>query len=714
MPDRVERHRLFGQAASALMALVLAVALWFVLSVWAGPGGGPGAASQSGVPFTMGTLAPGVVPTLVPFSAEHNPGVADLLAKPPAAGGTVEVDAFFNGAGAVPRRGGPLAPGDQVVCPMPWGSALTDRPFPAFLSYLNGTTSNNLPDDAPWLIAALPEQTQPGGGRFTPDLPYHARLRGHLGDPAFAGCEHAGRIFIVEQVVQVYEQDPPDPTVYQLKVPTDYASWPRYHDEALGYSLPYPPDWQVQRLDDSTIVLGGPLWPGHPVVVHVQAGETHYDQYDLASIPPLLQGDGWGIFEQGGWPFDQASYAIQGLAGHQVQRGMGTDDRSIAVVLSGNGKTYELALMYPTGFAASQELLNIYTAIVQGFRLDTDPGPAPTAPVKQELGPGPFLTQAEVLVEAERRSGSELELISAELMSEAEARRRAQTCGTFMGHPDGVWLLVVRGQFEGQARTMQLYLEAASGEQLCGEEILTGSPASTAAPLPLAPPPAPTATPVGLSPDIAPEVTQYTVVPGDTCLKIAEDHGVSVEQLIAFNHLPEGCAGLSVGQVLSIPQAAPTPAPTATLSTDIWPPPVATLQAIGLEDRGCPNPAGVEADSTLTADEALDVMRAFFSDDPIVALQARDPALWPAGTFAPPALTEEELQASWFQPPRPAAESPYAGALRVHCGEETLAASWTVVYCRGQCDAPALSASLMEDYFLLRRSGEWLVWYVWP
>ncbi|MCC6192568.1 MAG: hypothetical protein IT318_26380 [Anaerolineales bacterium] len=152
----------------------------------------------------------------------------------------------------------------------------------------------------------------------------------------------------------------------------------------------------------------------------------------------------------------------------------------------------------------------------------------------------------------------------------------------------------------------------------------------------------------------------------------------------------------------------------ANLPADVYPPPVATLQAIGLDDRGCPNPAGVEGEAVLDAAAALAVMRAYFSADPATAQQARDPVLWPAGDSATTPLPEAELQPEWFEPPWPAAESPYAGVLRTHCGEETLAASWTVVYCRGDCNAPRLSVSLMEDYFLLRRAGRWLVWYVWP
>ena len=140
-----------------------------------------------------------------------NPGVADVLRNPPAPGETVEVVAYFSGVGAPIFPGGPPPPPDQVVCPtfFSWSSALTDRPFTAALLLLNGVQGNTLPDDAPWLVATTPEATRPGV-RVVPQLPYHARLRGHLGDSAFAHCPHASRILVVEDVVTAYAEQPPD------------------------------------------------------------------------------------------------------------------------------------------------------------------------------------------------------------------------------------------------------------------------------------------------------------------------------------------------------------------------------------------------------------------------------------------------------------------------------------------------------------------------
>ena len=147
-------------------------------------------------------------------------------------------------------------------------------------------------------------------------------------------------------------------------------------------------------------------------------------------------------------------------------------ERAVAVLFSGSGRTYELALRYPLGFDAPQSLLTTYSIIVEDFRLDVRPSPSPTPPVKQVLGVGPFLSQAEALTHIHDNKGREVTLLEAKLVPEAEARQSADACNTFEGHPDGVWAFTVQGVFENQTRTLQMYLDATTGEQLCGEEII--------------------------------------------------------------------------------------------------------------------------------------------------------------------------------------------------------------------------------------------------
>ncbi len=411
---------------------------------------------------------------------QYGTDVTNLWNNPTALGQTVELTAYFSGAGVPPMvEEFPVTP-DQAFCPTYsiHNAILSDRPLLAVLRTLNGMSGNRPADDQPWLVAGTPEQTKPGA-QMLAQLPYHARLRGYLGDPAFAGCPDAGRIFLVEQIEEIYTELPPVRFEDTFKLPADYSGWQRYHDQALGYSLPYPPGWQVETASSpdtiASIHLTGPDWPDFPVMAQVYAGEFHFDQYDPASDATLSrfvgQNQGHGIFSQG-FSFNPADYRTAGLFGYEadsfdIQAGRG----SSAVLFSGQGNTYKLAVVYPTGFEASQELLTIYTAMVEGFALDVNPGPTPSPPVKQNVGAGPFLTQAEVLARVHGDGDQPAELIEASLVSEAEARRLSDVCSTFMGHPDGVWVLVVREMSEGQLRTMRLFFEATTGEQLCGEEI---------------------------------------------------------------------------------------------------------------------------------------------------------------------------------------------------------------------------------------------------
>ncbi len=423
-------------------------------------------------------------PTAAPSDKQD---VADLLRNPPSPGKSIEIDAYFSGTTTVPHPGGFPPPPDQVACPSFYGAALTDRPFLADLVVLNSIGGNPLPDDAPWLIAVTSDMLRPGVWQL-PQLPYHARLRGHLGESVLAHCQHADRIFLVEQVVQVYEEKPAESLPYLRKPPDDYATWSRYHDANLGFGLSYPSDWHIDQLDDVTWNLHATQRLDLPLVVRVHSGETHLDQYDSTLMPPLLQGiTSFGVYEQGGG-FNR-TIDSQHLDGYQV----GHDDpteRSVSVLFSGSGHTYELALRYPLGFDAPQPLLTAYSAIVESFRLDVRPGPSPTPPVKQVLGAGPFLSKDEALAHVHDSEGREVTLLEANLVPEAEARKSADACNTFETHPDGVWMLTVQGVFEEQIRMIRMYLDATTGEQLCGEEInLNATPWPTL-------PPRTTATPV--------------------------------------------------------------------------------------------------------------------------------------------------------------------------------------------------------------------------
>ncbi len=441
-----------------------------VLGVLLAVTGGDGAAAVRAILFATAPVAGSLA---LPLGGS-GPGVAAVLARSPAPGQSVELDAYFSGAGGRTRLPGFSRPD----CPEPWAMALTDRPFAGTLSILNGTQSNALPDDAPWLVAVPAAR-----GDWT-KWPFHGRFRGHLGDPRFGQCPHAERMFVVEAVVAAYSDQAPTPAGLWV----GHADWPRHRDAQLGYSVAYPPGWAQAPQPDpgllGAIALRAPQWPDWPVVVRVYAGETRYDPSLPASQPPLLAGRGMSPFTQRGlFPGEPEGARLQG---YWVDGPLEPGARTTAVVFSGHGRSYQVWLRYPVGLEAAQPLLDSYASIVEGFRLDVPPEPTPV-PVKQVLGPGPFLSQQEALAQASARASGPLDLVEARRVPEAEARRVPGPCrGFFGGHPDGVWLLTVREAAGDGAPTRLLMVDATTGEQLCSQPQITPPPlgrVSTATPV---------------------------------------------------------------------------------------------------------------------------------------------------------------------------------------------------------------------------------------
>jgi hypothetical protein len=355
---------------------------------------------------------------------------------------------------------------------------LTDKPVPGFLRLPSGGHTNftdEYPaDEQAWLIPIIADENMP-------IPPYHSRLRGYLDNSTFTTCDSANHIFVIEEIVHVYEVSVPTEggfSVLPSSFPTDYTTWPRYHDATLGYNFAYPPGWQMSEIPAeeavAAIAIHGPEWPNYPVEIRIYAGETLYDQYRPDAVPPLLKGKGLSIFHQE-LIYRNQEIAKQRLTGYKVvpPDTLSLKTATVSMLFSGNGHTYELMLRYPNGFDAQQALLNAYAVIVAGFEFDIPPGPSPTPPIKQELGAGPFLEQGQVVQQAQQTYGTELALVSAELVAEAEARSKQSSCATFFGHPDGVWLLVLHGPIKeadvGQTLPGTIYVlyDAKTGASLC-------------------------------------------------------------------------------------------------------------------------------------------------------------------------------------------------------------------------------------------------------
>ncbi|MGB8698381.1 MAG: hypothetical protein WCD18_03105, partial [Thermosynechococcaceae cyanobacterium] len=290
--------------------------------------------------------------------------IEQLLRRPPLPGTRVEIDGYYGSQTsiAIPGEFLYLVPKDKIFCPYKTRHRLlTDRPFLGELSPQIGHRSSNfLPDTVPWLIATVPQALQPGVDRGA-ELPYYARIKGYLGEPKFAACPHADRIFVVEQVVKVYAAAP-DPNFFPVPFPKDYGNWPTFHEPQLGYRVPYPPDWTVEALAKrphqfAAIALRSKERPNYPVIVRV--------------YPPPMVGVrdflSRGPFRQ--WlPPDNRD--TQHLAGVSFERLLGENRRLASMHFSTRDRVYELTLAYPIGFDASQNLLNAFIVMVEKFQLD--------------------------------------------------------------------------------------------------------------------------------------------------------------------------------------------------------------------------------------------------------------------------------------------------------------------------------------------------------
>jgi hypothetical protein len=144
-------------------------------------------------------------PTPVRFSS-----ISDVLQQRPPTGTVLEIDAYYGPY--VPGTYIPLAQPDEIGCPR-FPAALTDAPPLSCQPLTAGNyTCDGPTEGALFLQAVTPEQIMPGRDILPPRLPYHARFSGHLGDARLAHCPDADRIFVVDTVVQIYENDLPTRT----------------------------------------------------------------------------------------------------------------------------------------------------------------------------------------------------------------------------------------------------------------------------------------------------------------------------------------------------------------------------------------------------------------------------------------------------------------------------------------------------------------------
>ncbi len=182
---------------------------------------------------------------------------------------------------------------------------------------------------------------------------------------------------------------------------------------------------------------------------------------------------------------------------------------------------------------------------------------------------------------------------------------------------------------------------------------------------------------------------------------------------ILFSGLLVGCTNQTITNTPVIDTPIPTPASTP-LSTppstsagnypsEIYPSPLPFRQPInGITTSGCPDLTAVKAQSDLPIDTALQLVNSLRSGDLDTINQASDQTYWPSRQTV---LSPRENAIAADIQVHPATQTPYDGLIRTGCGQETLDLSWWVEVGTG---------ALGEHYFLINRSGNWLVWASYP
>jgi hypothetical protein len=371
---------------------------------------------------------------------------------------TVEIDAWITpppGAGTIPAtppRGCPVVPEKQD-----W---LTDDPVLTQFEVAGAVLPNRLEGTTQYLRLVVPYQLG-----FI-DIPERARLRGRMLDPGYAGCPQSDTLFILDEIVEVL---PADNMEANADLPDD---WGRWSAADAGIVLELPGNWQIEERDaGGAIVQVRLLSPdGHrPIQLRVTPGETFWnpDQTEEEAPPPLLHGD-------------RIALATAGPARARLiddSTRAATGERELRIVFNHQENTVALWTIIQDGPEIDRSTLAVFSEIALRLRLRGDVTISdpmdPLLSASEELGDGPYLTEADARYLAVGASGlTGAEAVDADLVSEREARMvTTGACRDFDGRPDGVWLVTVDGVLPtGQQSLRLVYLDAVTGTRLCQTE----------------------------------------------------------------------------------------------------------------------------------------------------------------------------------------------------------------------------------------------------
>ncbi len=335
--------------------------------------GTPDAVTSQGAGGDAATAMPVLASSSVDAAISHD--IAKLLRKRPTPGEQVELD-VYNWVGSYREASYDW---DSQSCPnLATESLLTDQPVAGFINYVNSGQTNWLPtyppDTEPWLVpmfaaqkilAYPPPDEQAANPR---NLGYRLRVRGHLDDPYFGHCEHADRIFVIDQIVTIYAESEPNPgSVFDVTLPVDFPQWQRFSAPSRRLHFPRRVGWAVAPVADPTareaLQVHMPEWPKHPINIRVLD----------APSPRTPRANG-----NGDAPLDQAFLRQrlklptngQVFTGEALIENVDAYTQSCTVVLTQGDTTYELQVSFPVGLHADRDLLLAFTALVAGFEVD--------------------------------------------------------------------------------------------------------------------------------------------------------------------------------------------------------------------------------------------------------------------------------------------------------------------------------------------------------
>jgi hypothetical protein len=265
---------------------------------------------------------------------------------------------------------------------------LTDRPYPSMVSFGDlMQSSNSLPTEATWLVATKPSTS---ADPFSVQrLPFHARLRGHLGDAGYARCPIADRIFVIDEIVRDYGDPLPGSTDPSVR-PQAAADWPRFTSQRFGFSFAHPPDWPVDEDPAGDVTFSVPNRSDVTMQLKVRAGETtQLDATDpwLSVTPEAVNALSRGG-SRGGGQKDPSAHDTAGVAPLPgiAAACHGATMACIRQVLNFDGRSYQFAIDFPIGFDVPQDELWLYSAVVNSFRVPNQPTKTP-APSESSTPP---------------------------------------------------------------------------------------------------------------------------------------------------------------------------------------------------------------------------------------------------------------------------------------------------------------------------------------